>query len=44
MALGEASLQTVSQVAGRGPSPAGAGIDPPFHYGPPEMFLTVAKG
>lgn len=35
VALGEASLQTVSQVAGRGRRPAGAGLAPPFNCGPP---------
>lgn len=38
--LGEASLQTVSQVAGRGRCPAGAGLAPPSNYGP----LDVSDG
>lgn len=41
MTLGEASLQTVSQVAGRGRSQAGAGLDPPFGSRSPRRY-TVA--
>lgn len=43
MTLGEASLQTVSQVAGRGQSQPGVGLDPPFgsRHPPPRRFSRL---
>lgn len=41
MTLGEASLQTVSQVAGRRRSQAGVGLDPPFGFRPRRCFLRL---
>lgn len=41
MTLGEASLQTVSQVAGRERSQAGAGLDPPFGSRPRRRFSRL---
>lgn len=41
MTLGEASLQTVSQVDGRGPSQAGAGLDPPFGSRPRRSYAVA---
>lgn len=41
MTLGEASLQTVSQVAGRGRSQAVAGLDPPFGFQPRRRFSRL---
>lgn len=42
MTLGEASLQTVSQVAGRGRSQAGARLDPPFVSRPRRRYTVAA--